>query len=746
MYLWTESTINTMHYNFFSLLIIFTFLPKLIISQVNGTYLFESTDTIIVKNNTDTLINPWSGGLNALQLSKINLNNDGVDDLFIFDRTGDKITTFVWDLANNRWQHAPEYENQFPDIHYWALLRDFNCDGKKDIFSYVSGGIGVWKNTTTSGGLQFEQITSPYLESQLLGGITANLYVSKVDVPDINDIDGDGDLDVLTFGTIGSRVEYHINTSQELGYGCDSLLFEIANTCWGHFVETGFGTNTCNLFDTCTTNANSPKHSGSSLLSLDLNDDGVRDLLLGDVSFKNVVALYNDNTGVNMNTSMVSQDTAFPSSTTSIDLQIFPATFYEDIDNDGIKDLIASPNSFVDTENSESVWLYKNYGTNTLPQFAHIQNNWLQDEMIDVGSSATPILFDYDNDGLLDLFIANLGYFDVSLSINYYSQISLYKNVGTSSLAEFSLITTDFANLSSLGLTIALHPTFGDIDNDGDIDMFLGDQEGYIHLFKNNSNNLTSMNLSLFQGQFTDDNGDKIDIGNFAKPQLFDLDQDGDYDLVIGEEHGTLNYYENIGSVTSPIYRLRTTTFGDIDVSEWWTTIGYSVPMLFRNNQNETQLFVGSKLGAIYHFNNIDGNILGTFNRQDTLVGQVADGPNSAPAIGFLNNDTLIDLITGNERGGLRLYYGSTDISLTTIETEIDGITQWSVYPNPSSGILKIRSNNTNFNISIYNLQGQLILNHNNISDIDLTSYAKGSYIIRYSSNNISSSKLILLK
>jgi len=737
---------NPMHYKYIIILFIFTFLPNLIISQVNGRYLFESSDTIIVRNNTDTLLNAWAGGLNSIQTSKINLNNDGIDDLFVFDRTGDQITTFVWDLTNNRWEHAPEYESQFPEIHYWALLRDFNCDGKKDIFSYVSGGIGVWKNTTTTGDLQFEKITDPYLVSQLLGGVTANLYVSKVDVPDINDIDGDGDLDVLTFGTIGSRVEYHINNSQELGYGCDSLIFEIANTCWGHFVETGFGTNTCNLYDTCTSNTASPKHSGSSLLSLDLNDDGVKDLLLGDVSFRNVVALYNDNTGVNMNTSMVSQDTAFPSNTTSIDLQIFPATFYEDVDNDGVKDLIASPNSDVDTENSESAWFYKNYGTNTLPQFAHIKNNWLQDEMIEVGSNASPILFDYDNDGLLDLFVANLGYFDVSLSINYYSQISLYKNVGTASLPEYNLITTDFANLSSLGLTIALHPTFADIDNDGDIDMFLGDQEGYIHLFKNASNNLTSMNMSLFQGQFPDDNGDNIDIGNFAKPQLFDIDSDGDYDLVIGEESGNLNYYENIGSVTSPIFRLRTSSFGDIDVSEWWTTIGYSAPILFRNNQNETQLFVGSKLGTIYHFNNIDGNFLGTFDSQDTLVGQIADGPNSAPAVGFLNNDTIIDLITGNERGGLRLYYGSDDISLAINEAETNPNSSWNVYPNPSAGIFNITTNNNSFQIAVYNLQGQLILKKQNPYKIDMTSFSKGSYIIRYQSGSEIDSELIILK
>ena len=124
----------------------------------------------------------------------------------------------------------------------------------------------------------------------------------------------------MNFGVQGSRIEYHQNQAADLNLPLDTLIFEMKNTCWGHFSESGLS-NTCNLFDTCFQNVPNPqdtlnilknnRHSGSTVLALDLNNDQVKDLILGDVSYSNIVALFNDNIGVNMNTSFVSQDTTF---------------------------------------------------------------------------------------------------------------------------------------------------------------------------------------------------------------------------------------------------------------------------------------------------------------------------------------------------------------------------------------------------------------------------------------------------
>ena len=72
-----------------------------------------------------------------------------------------------------------------------------DIDNKKDIFCSVSGGIGVWKNTSINDELSFNLITNPFIYSYQYSTNT-NLYVSVVDIPAINDIDGDGESKPLT--------------------------------------------------------------------------------------------------------------------------------------------------------------------------------------------------------------------------------------------------------------------------------------------------------------------------------------------------------------------------------------------------------------------------------------------------------------------------------------------------------------------------------------------------------------------
>lgn len=64
-------------------------------------YYFVRKDTIVVKNNTDTLNLAWAGGNNYAQFSNIDLNFDGVQDLFLFDRTGNKVLTYLHENQSN---------------------------------------------------------------------------------------------------------------------------------------------------------------------------------------------------------------------------------------------------------------------------------------------------------------------------------------------------------------------------------------------------------------------------------------------------------------------------------------------------------------------------------------------------------------------------------------------------------------------------------------------------------------------
>ena len=181
-------------------------------SQVN----FLRDTSIKVYQNNNRLKNAWNGGINSAQFSNIDLNLDGIEDIIIFDRSGNKLSPYL--NINNKFIFSPQYRNNFPDsIKSWMIMEDYNCDGKQDIFTYSTAGIAVYLNTSTTSSLQFN-LASPLLINQTSG---INIYVSPVDIPAISDIDNDGDIDILTFEITGGFVNYFQNMSIENYGNCD---------------------------------------------------------------------------------------------------------------------------------------------------------------------------------------------------------------------------------------------------------------------------------------------------------------------------------------------------------------------------------------------------------------------------------------------------------------------------------------------------------------------------------------------
>jgi len=240
----------------------------------------------------------------------------------------------------------------------------------------------------------------------------------------------------------------------------------------------------------------------------------------------------------------------------------------------------------------------------------------------------------------------------------------------------------------------------------------------------------------LIAPQLQDDNSIPIDVGYAAKPYLFDIDSDLDFDLIIGEENGNLNYYENMGSQSSYAFRFRTETFGEIDVSEWWTTIGNSIPVLFKDTMNETQMFVGTENGAVFHYDNIESNLTGTFNAVDTLVANINIGPNVAPALGDLNGDNFPDMILGTKRGGVSLYMGNPNFISNLEELVAENI--FKVYPNPTTGLLSVvNPYNSSINYKIYSSIGQLVQSGEIENLLDISNLNSGLYLVIFEKEDV---------
>ncbi len=557
----------------FLFLIVFIF-------QLSAQYRYEKADSIEVFRNGKKLAYPFLGGINAPQFNEIDLNQDGIMDLVISDRSGARVNPFINNGTANQvdYTYAPQYISSFPEIDNWLLTRDFNCDGKIDLLT-GSNTLKAYRNvSSTSTGLRFilvGKVNSEFNKFEFGVDGTSPINPGSVDIPAIYDVDNDGDLDILFFGTTSPSLNYHKNLSIERNGAC-GLEFQRRSKCWGDFTESNNdGTiylDSCRFGDmpnaefskleNKTENLKGAKHAGSTTTAFDLDNNGSTDLLIGDIDGTVLKALFNDDSlSPYTNSHIFKIDTSFPSYNTPIYMPIFPTAHFIDINNDNKEDMLVSTNSNfyrAFTKTKDHILYYKNNGSKE-NQFEYQSNeNLFFDETIDLGKGSNPSFFDYNKDGLMDLIIGNHGNLDTSIN-ELVATLSLFENTGTNIKPEFTLVTENYLDLPSYPLNLSSNIpaenvvlTFGDIDGDETDDLIIGDAAGNLHYFKDTASGNNPAAFKLESAGF-----ENINVFENASPFLFDTNGDTLLDLVVGTAQGKVEYYPNLGDKNNPIYTLK---------------------------------------------------------------------------------------------------------------------------------------------------------------------------------------------
>ncbi len=118
-----------------------------------------------------------------------------------------------------------------------------------------------------------------------------------------------------------------------------------------------------------------------------------------------------------------------------------------------------------------------------------------------------------------------------------------YREQRFESTAEQPVATTGTASVVSAA----------DWDSDGDCDLIVGNINGKVHLIPNEG---TSKSYACGKEEPLLAGGQPVDVRSRAGPCVADWDGDGDLDLLVGAEDGSVSLYRNEGSKTAP--KLRT--------------------------------------------------------------------------------------------------------------------------------------------------------------------------------------------
>ncbi len=609
--------------------IILTALICMLTSVVNGQQPYELYDGISVVEGGSGLAMPYAGGLNTPYYSTVDVNLDGTLELIAFDRFSHQAKYFEGNNAIG-YTYRPEWNSLFPEVYYWAVLKDADCDGIKDVIGVTANNtLGVFKGAYNTDGL-YEPAMTP-LEFRDLTTNAGFTYVYDEDIPAVEDMDNDGDLDVV-FTPDGFHFQLMENLSQDMGYGCDSLLLEIGDTCWGDFhrktVAPFYELDSCQY--SSTSNAAKSMHFQVSILALDMDADNDKDLLLSDLG--NGIDFAENDGGIS-SAHIAAIAPNFPDYDVPADVNFQAACSYVDINTDGISDLLVSPTFSYESDKQTITQSYINTGAENAPVFTFDNGTFLVEDMVDGGDYTKLRFVDMTGDGLVDMMLTN--YF-VDGSAN--ASIALFENVGTVTSPAFELTNDDFAGISAYGLE-DLHADFKDLDADGDKDIILGEKEGGIYFFWNNAGSF------MFDPLLS-----TIDIGQNSLPHLVDLDEDGDLDILAVRYPGQISYFDNIGTATSPDFDLESSIF--LVINNAFTT-----DLNTRIDEDGTLVMYIVHDGMLSVYQNMYDDL--PFGPATPYPSTITDELQHLPAsISFadINNDGVDEFAIGTKLGGIGIY------------------------------------------------------------------------------------------
>lgn len=546
----------------------------------------------------------------------VDIDRDGQTELVLGTENDLQLYRNIASIEDPVWKLVPDF---FKKIEEWISkgfdFEDIDNDGRLELITTYYHFLDIYENLGSLENPNWK-LDSLYYRYKFI----PDMETSPIDFPELIDFDKDGDFDIalVRYNNFGvPKLTYYVNngSNEYPVWQLNDLFFSGCAEHYGTIAPT----------------------------FVDIDSDGDLDLFYqSSIEEFSFLQCYKN---VSILDSILWKEFRFP---TPIDDFINYGVYdfdWHDVDHDGDFDLVLS-------SGTRSLFYFENIGNSTEPKFEEHPNNWGE---FDVGHHSCVFIHDFDRDSNYDLAIFGYSFGfvnDVLLNRSYKNQsgnvpgkyawqevnwlnlkyridsgayfvyyltiapydfdqdndidIAIYvsssgqtpemincfllQNKGDNKEFVLEVDELFFGTLKTF--TKNLHPVFGDLDGDGDIDM-MGIDSGKVKFFEN----VGIKNKYAIQSKPLWASGDSIDL--YAHAQLVDLDFDDDLDLALGFENGSLMCYFNKGTKQQPVWRKDTSVFSGVQTDQW------SSPFLVDfDHDGDLDLISGNGWGGVHYFEN----------------------------------------------------------------------------------------------------------------------------------------------
>ncbi len=580
---------------------------------------------------------PFIGGWFNIKPHFADIDNDGDEDLFIVGQFPDDRVSFYRNTGTPEAAQFEIVEERMRGVQVRSFLEivDIDGDGDFDFLSDLDTVLVIHENIGTPEAHSFVTTTPSYIDS-LPDARSAGLS----SYPRLKDLDGDGDPDFLYMKAIGGTPIFHENVGTPT-----EPLFVRGEEGWGGFSTNEFGGRV---------SVEDNKHGFASLTIGDISNDSLPDIIIGDLVNPNLWFFQNVSTDSIAQFNQVTQS-LIPE---SFDSRL--ASEIADLDFDQRLELYVSS---AGTSELAEDGVFRVYEQDAPGSFAFDLQDSVFLPCIDVGTHGRPSLTDFDNDGDLDLIVSGgkTETFGQDASL-----LQFFENVGTVTSPEFVRIepgTTPFSvitpKLFNEGyMTFA----FGDLDGDDDLDMFLGTYWSLLQ-YENTGTREAPQYTLVGEPDLP-----SLDSDNAHTPALGDLDNDGDLDLIVGEQGNSftpnLFLYRNDGDAQNfmPVFLSDNRIGGEFfphgldggPVSGTTQNRHFVPTLVDMNGDSLLDIVLGYGFGRVLTGLNQGAGSF-RFERVENHA-SLEVGLDAAPALGDIDGDGDLDLVIGELDGGVNYF------------------------------------------------------------------------------------------